>query len=148
MQSSHSLCSRFYRWAERSDSRCQACIDVRATELRPQGRLFKRKDRPVPKNINLQTRGIRSRGQTWVRLLHNRRLIDELAKPDLRSIGRSVDAIASACSNGMPKLEISAPGEHDDYVGAVRCGRRVFATRAGPGDSAAECDLQTASSIL
>src|SRR5207247_6014286 len=81
-------------------------------------------------------------------LLHNRRLIDELAKPDLRSIGRSVDDIASACSNGMRKLEISAPGEHDDYVGAVRCGRRVFATRARPGDSAAECELQTASSIL
>src|SRR5262249_38800418 len=81
-------------------------------------------------------------------LLHNRRLIDELPKPDLRSICHSVDDIASACINGVRQLEISAPGEHDDYVGAVGCGRRVFTAHRGPGDSAAECHLQAASSIL
>src|SRR5439155_94317 len=81
-------------------------------------------------------------------VLYNGRLIDELPKRDVRSIGHSVDDIRSACSNVMRRLEISAPGHHDDYVGAVGCGRRVFATRRVPGDSAAECDLQAASCIL
>jgi hypothetical protein len=57
MQSAHSFCARFYRWAEQTNSGGQARVDLRATRLRFQGRLFERKNISVPENalITLDT---------------------------------------------------------------------------------------------
>src|SRR5215471_6823518 len=54
MQSSHSLCTRFYRWTARPNAGGQARVDLRPTRLRPQGRLFEGKNISVPENALIQ----------------------------------------------------------------------------------------------
>jgi hypothetical protein len=50
LQSSHSFCARFYRWAEQTNTGGKAGVDLRATQLWLQGRLFERKNISVPEN--------------------------------------------------------------------------------------------------